>query len=223
MVKEESILFTLYKLACLGCINDKKLVSSKDLALLLKMSQQNASRRLIELEKLGYIERRVTNRGQYILLTQKGRDYLYKVYFDLNRCFKGEIEILMLKGRVFTGFGEGRYYVSIPYYMRKFKEVLGFEPYPGTLNLRLTPDSIKVRKMLEVMEGIGIPGYRNKFRRYGGVKCFKASIEGEIEGAVLLIERTHYGPDVIEIISPYNLREKLGLSDGSLVKVFITF
>lgn len=41
-------------------------------------------------------------------------------------------------GRVFSGVGEGSFYVSL--YSKKFLEKLGFRPYPGTLNLRLVND-----------------------------------------------------------------------------------
>lgn len=61
---------------------------------------------------------------------------------------------------------------------------------------------------------------------YGSVKCFKAIIENEVgtaEGAVLLIEKTRHGPEILEVISPVNLRERLILDDGDevYVKVFI--
>ncbi|MEM0320001.1 MAG: DUF120 domain-containing protein, partial [Candidatus Nezhaarchaeales archaeon] len=40
-----------------------------------------------------------------------------------------------------------------------------------------------------------------------------------IDAAVLLIERTHYGRDTIEIIAPINLRQALKLKDGDKVSV----
>ncbi len=37
-----------------------------------------------------------------------------------------------------------------------------------------------------------------------------------------MIERTHHGPDVIEVISPYKLRDRLGLKDGDDIEVLVT-
>ena len=128
---------------------------------------------------------------------------------------------MVLRGKVFTGFGEGAYYVSLPGYRRQFVERLGFEPYPGTLNLRLDRESLRLRRKLELMEGIVIDGFTHGGRRYGAVKCFRARVEGRVRGAVLLIERTHYGPDVLEVIAPVNLREALGLRDGDWVSVSV--
>ena len=128
---------------------------------------------------------------------------------------------MTLRGVVFSGLGEGKYYMSIPYYVKQFEEKLGFKPYPGTLNIRLDCQSIKNRKVLERLPGILIRGFRNKQREYGGAKVFKAIINDRVKGAVLLIERTHYGPDVLEIISKENLRKALRLKNGDIICVKI--
>ncbi len=38
----------------------------------------------------------------------------------------------------------------------------------------------------------------------------------------MLIERTHHGPDTIEVISPYKLRDRLSLRDGDEIEVLVT-
>jgi riboflavin kinase len=52
----------------------------------------------------------------------------------------------------------------------------------------------------------------------GSLKCFPCLINGA-HGAIAIPERTHHGPEVLEIISPFNLRDRLGLKDGDCVKV----
>ena len=54
-----------------------------------------------------------------------------------------------LAGRVFTGQGEGKKYVSLSWVKHQIKEKLGFDPYPGTLNLRLDEENAKHRVVLE--------------------------------------------------------------------------
>ena len=44
---------------------------------------------------------------------------------------------MKLFGRVVSGKGEGKYYMSLPPYKEKFKNILEFEPYEGTLNIKL--------------------------------------------------------------------------------------
>lgn len=85
----------------------------------------------------------------------------------------------------------------------------------------MKPEYVKYRLYLDALPGIYIEGFSNGVRTYGGVKCFRAMIQG-LPGAVLLIERTHHGPDTIEVISPYKLRDKLGLKDGDEIEVLVT-
>ena len=143
---------------------------------------------------------------------------LEKFYFELKALLNRDFEnILILRGRVFSGLGEGRYYVSLEPYRKQFIEKLGFDPYPGTLNIKLEPECIKYRKILDNIEGIIIEPFKNGKRTYGGGRAFKALIQGKILGAIIIPERTHYGPDVVEIISPVCLRKTLKLRDGDMV------
>ena len=47
---------------------------------------------------------------------------------------------LRVTGRVVRGLGVGGKYVAHPYYSRRFREILGCNPYPGTLNLDTDTD-----------------------------------------------------------------------------------
>jgi riboflavin kinase len=42
-----------------------------------------------------------------------------------------------------------------------------------------------------------------------------------VNGAVLLVNRTHYDETVLELIAPVNLRETLKIRDGDKIKVKI--
>lgn len=220
-MKKYEIIELLLNLARLGALRREIFISTKKLAKELGISRQSVHRKIKELERRELIARRLTARGQYVKITQKGEDVLRSFHHELE-ILLGEVGILNLEGRVFTGIGEGAYYVSHPFYEKQFIEKLGFKPHPGTLNIRLTPESMKNRKKLESMKGILVEGFVNKGRSYGGVKCFKALINGSVKGGILLIERTHYGPDVIEVIAPVNLRERLKLRDGDLVRVEVS-
>jgi riboflavin kinase len=68
------------------------------------------------------------------------------------------------------------------------------------------------------MRGVEIAGFSSGDRTFGSLRCFPCWISG-IEGAVIIPERSHYGFDILEIISPKNLRKALSLNDGDEVKV----
>jgi len=211
--------FTLLHLARRGGLRKGVFISTPELAKDLGVSQQTASRRILDLEAKGYIKRSVTRKGQVIVITEKGADLLRAVYVALHDSISEALKSVIITGEVFTGLGEGAYYVSLDGYRRQIREKLGFDPYPGTLNLKLTePSDLYFREMLNHRAGILIKGFSNGKRTYGSAKAFKARVK-DIEAAVLLIERTHYGMDILEVIAPVNLRQALGLKDGDRVSV----
>lgn len=124
---------------------------------------------------------------------------------------------LSFEGRIYSGKGTGKTFVALPWVQTQIEQKLGFTPYPGTLNIRLTEEAKLKRKILEPKKGLRIEpqtGY------YAGV-LFKASIEC-LECAVVVPLMPNYPSDVLEVISPLYLRGKLGLMDGSLVTVCVT-
>ena len=125
-----------------------------------------------------------------------------------------------MEGRLFTGLGEGSYYTSKRPYKKAFYRKLKIDPFPGTLNLRLEDEKYeKINLRLSKLKGTYIPGFQDQSRTYGPVKCFKAIIEDEYEGAQMFAIRSHYEKNVIEIISSFHLRKELNINDGDLVKV----
>ena len=192
-------------------------ISSKELAEKIGQSVQTAARKLKELEEEGLIERTLTKDGQFVVITEKGKELLYKEYLDYKRIFEGEGEIV-IRGKVFSGLGEGRYYVSLEGYKKQFEEKLGFTPYPGTLNIKIPREQMFFRTKLDEEEGILIEGFKTAERTFGEVKAFKCRING-IEGAVVIPKRTHYPKDVLEVIAPVKLRDVLKLKDGDWVEV----
>jgi riboflavin kinase len=119
-----------------------------------------------------------------------------------------------LSGTVFSGGGEGKRFLELPWAKRQVEEKLGFAPYPGTLNVKLSEESVKRRKLLEKAPSIKIcpaEGYCKGL-------LFKAFI-GTLNCAVVIPEVAGYPKDVLEIIATVNLREKLQLEDGTEVTV----
>ena len=181
---------------------------------------QNIFKIINRLAEDGLVIKSTVNGQLVIKFTQRASEALQFV-IDTIRHYLDERLVVRLVGNVVSGLGEGSFYMSLDGYVKQFVEKLGFKPYPGTLNIRLKPEYIKYRLYLDALPGIYIEGFSNGVRTYGGVKCFRATIRG-LPGAVLVIERTHHGPDTIEVISPYKLRDALGLRDGDEVEVLVT-
>jgi riboflavin kinase, archaea type len=215
---------TLIELLELGAKDRPISITTTELGLKLGKSQQLASKHLEEMEREGMVERIRSGGKTYVKLTKKGISAGAVLYSSLSRVYaKKESEKLELVGTVFSGLGEGAYYVSMKGYRKQFLAKLGFEPFPGTMNLRLTlPVYRKVRRDLETMKGIHIDGFKDGKRTFGGAECFRATLNGKAEGAVLIIERTIHDDTVLEIISPVNLRKQFKLKDGDEMTVSVS-
>lgn len=129
-----------------------------------------------------------------------------------------ECRVVRLKGRVFSGLGEGSYYMSI--YARSFARVLGFRPYPGTLNVRLNEESARIYESCTGSKGSPIvvepPDLGGD--RLARVRVWPATIRG-VSVYIVRPDVTVYTGRVLEVIAADYLRELLGLSDGDLVEI----
>jgi riboflavin kinase len=119
-------------------------------------------------------------------------------------------------GKVFSGKGGGKNFLELDWVKRQINAVLGFTPYAGTLNIWLSDKSVARRKLLEKAASMTVypaEGYSNG-------KLFKAFI-GMLECAIVIPEVAGYPTDVLEIIAPVNLRQKLQLADGDEIEVAV--
>jgi len=196
-------------------------VSTEYFAEKMGMSQQTASRYLIQLERERWIKRTIMPEGCLIKIADTGMTQLNTLHANLRMMLEAKYPAsVTLEGTVFTGIGEGAYYITKEGYRKQFVEKLGYDPYPGTLNIKLTSDyDIKARAELEAYPAMEIQGFKNENRTYGPVKCYPVIISNKAKGAILFALRTHYDASVIEIIAPNFLRQQLKLKDGHKVKV----
>ncbi len=213
----------LYKLAEMGAYEREVAVPTGTFARGLGLSQQTASRRLIDLERQGLIERSADGRVQKVKMTKQGINSLMELHRVLKPVFEAPRQELHIEAVVFSGLSEGSYYMSMEGYRKQFKSKLGFDPFPGTLNLRVAKDSAAQRRELDGYPFVGIEGFADKERTYGGARCYPAIVGDKVKGAIVVPIRAHYGEDVIEIIAPENLRRRLRLKDGDTVDVRVPF
>lgn len=210
---------TLKHLALKGNIYDYNPLSSRELGKELGLSQQSASKKILELLEMELIARKMGARKQLVKITHKGMEVLRKEYSQYQKIFDS-MERVVIRGTLISGLGEGQYYISQDGYMSQFQERLWFKPYPGTLNLKIEGNELSKLQILKDHEGIMIEGFESEGRTFGRVKCFLTDIQN-VECAVIIPLRTHYS-DVLEIISRHYLREALKLDDGDLVEIIVS-
>ncbi len=123
---------------------------------------------------------------------------------------------MKLEGKLFTGMKAAQDYLSMKEYQEKIKDKTGFKPFPGTLNLKA--DKEQVKKLEKKTKKKRINSFQVKDKKYSGLTLYPVKING-LKAHYIDIDITDYGKDVIELIAPEKLREKLGLEDGDQVEV----
>ncbi len=213
---KKALIPVLKHLGLEGGVNDYIPISSRELASDLDISQQSASKKILELLDEELIIRRLGAKRQFIKITDKGLNYLRKEYSEYQRIFD-LADYITIQGVVTSGLGEGKYYVTQKGYMKQFKDRLWFEPYQGTLNIKISGSELNKLQLIRSLDGIAIIGFEDAGRTFGNGKCFLCDIQG-IECAIMQPNRSHY-ENVIEIISKFYLRDRLKLKDGDVVEV----
>ncbi|ASJ16647.1 riboflavin kinase [Thermococcus chitonophagus] len=204
-------LFLLINLAKRGAIGREIMVTLRELAKELNVSPQTVLRWLDELEELGYVSRKYSKRGTSVQIKDEGMKLLETLYEELSSALYRGIII----GEVVSGIGEGAYYVQ--QYAPLIREYLGFDPYPGTLNVKV----IFPKTIFDALcnaRPIIIPGFVKDGRTFGDVRAYRVRIDG-IEGAIVIPSRTIHPPKIAEIIAPVNLRKTLNLKDGDRIRI----
>jgi riboflavin kinase len=109
--------------------------------------------------------------------------------------------------------------------MEQFRERLGYEPYPGTLNVDLTSDSVRARAGIRALDTVPIDAWEDDERTFGSATCYAARLtaDGETyeDAHIIVPDRTHHDETQLEVIAPDRLRDALGLDDGDRVVVTV--
>jgi riboflavin kinase, archaea type len=212
----------LSELLLCGAKNNFVELTTGEIAKKIKRSQQLASKELLDLEFFGYIKRNKKSKKYTIKVTENGYQKVYDLYLFLKTAIESFKHIIDFEGHIITGMGEGAYYMSLKGYKQQFKEKLGYEPYPGTLNIKLNSSLyVEAKKEMLKYSSINIEGFSDQSRTFGWVKCYPAYINDSdnINSSILILERTHYDDSIIEIIAPFSIKEQFSLKNGDYIKL----
>jgi riboflavin kinase len=185
---------------------------------MMGISQQTASRRVSYCVDEGFVTRIHTAEGMLLQITDKGRQELIKIMTSLEIAFTPPQDEIVIRGQIVTGLGEGAYYIDI--YSTKLRNALGFKPHLGTLNVKVTDDdSRKAVSRMKNSPPLVLPGFRHKGRTFGDVICYRVKVNDELEGAVVIAQRTHHSEDILEVVAPVDIRQTLKLTDDDNIKL----
>ena len=119
-----------------------------------------------------------------------------------------------LHGQLITGIGQGKRFTRLEWARQQFMDKLGIDPFPGTINLVIgDSESMKVWNRLKGTLGVRIDN-PNDGPHDCDARCYPVSIEGQIDGAIVLPEVAGYSPLQIEVIAAKRVCDVLGIEDG---------
>ena len=124
-----------------------------------------------------------------------------------------------ITGKIVSGVKQGAFFTQLDWVQEQCLQKLGFKPFPGTLNLEIAHENMRIIEALQTQEGIELVPPDSNFCA-GFV--FPISIEG-ISGAMVAPAanvRVH-AKNIIEIISHLRLKDALGVEDGDWVTLTI--
>lgn len=123
----------------------------------------------------------------------------------------------VISGTVVTGTRRAAFFTRLDWVKNQCLDRLGFEPYPGTLNILLAEPDRQV--MTEIQKLPGVPLVPSE-----GDYCLSLVYPvqiGNIPGAIILPEESVrlHGRGIVEILAPVCLREILHVQDGDQVSL----
>ena len=119
-----------------------------------------------------------------------------------------------IRGQVVSGEGRGRHFTRLDWARRQFVDKLEIDPYPGTVNLIVEDaESRAVWDRLKDQPGVRIDNPNRGPQDCNG-RCYRVSIEGQVDGAIVLPEVVGYAADQVEIIAAMGIRDALDINDG---------
>ena len=131
--------------------------------------------------------------------------------------------MITLRATLVSGLGEGAFFIAIDWVRVGIERLVGFAPYPGTLNLRLDDDEAR-RTWQTIRNGPALalvppPPESCGGRLIGVVLASNTGALPDIPAAVVIPDATRHGDDVLEVVAPVHVRRQLGLGDGDHVTV----
>ncbi|MEW5922321.1 MAG: HAD-IA family hydrolase [Bacillota bacterium] len=128
----------------------------------------------------------------------------------------GNAPELKFRGEVFSGRGEAKGFMEIGWVQEQCRNAAGFEPYPGTLNLKVDADTFALIRRTAMSRGKRIipPGEAQGFCE---ARLLPLDVNG-IGSALIYPMVNDYYSDTIEVIAPVLFKKIPGIKDGTLLE-----
>ncbi|MET1101083.1 MAG: DUF120 domain-containing protein [Pyrodictiaceae archaeon] len=129
-----------------------------------------------------------------------------------------EKNTIIIRGKLVKGLGVGGKYVSHPYYSFKFREILGCDPYPGTLNIDSDTDW---RELASHCRPLVIESTNWNGVELGAVYVWRARVQGVDNDKITLIRplKSRHKPQVLELVACIELKPVIPSLDNIIIEI----
>jgi riboflavin kinase len=127
--------------------------------------------------------------------------------------------VISLRGVVTSGLGRATQFMGLDWVRTEIGRLAGFDPYPGTLNLRLLePTSVDAwRRIRQGPALVLVPPPPAPC----GARLFRAVVVPDLAAAVIVPDPTSHADDVLEVVAAVHVRRLLGLRDDDAVTLLV--
>jgi riboflavin kinase, archaea type len=126
--------------------------------------------------------------------------------------------MISLRGSVTAGLGQGAQFMSVPWVRDAVRRLVGFTPYPGTLNVTLDPDMTSEWERMR--DGRAVVLAPPTGQTCGAV-LVSVVVAPDVEAAVIVPDVTRHGKNLLELIAAVHIRSRLGLRDDDPVALLV--
>lgn len=129
-------------------------------------------------------------------------------------------ERMNIKGTIESGAGKGAFFTSLDWVVEQCERLLGWQPFPGTLNVRLfREDVVRLAEIFSQKDLELVPDNPD----FCSAALKRVRVNGIPAAIVFPSEDVRiHSRDVIEIMAECGIKEVLGLEDGDEVTVSVS-
>ena len=129
------------------------------------------------------------------------------------------VPMSVIRGKVVSGSGKAAFFTRLEWVKVQCLQKLGFEPYPGTLNVDVFTENLAETEHLRNQKAIELNPADPNFCR---ARVIEVSVNG-IDAALIIPEKNVriHGNQTLEVLAPVMLKAALGIDDGDTVEIAI--
>lgn len=121
----------------------------------------------------------------------------------------------VVSGIVQDGLGQGSSFTQLDWVRQQFREKLGFDPHPGTLNVHVQD----VGTLAEWQACPGIP--IEPASGFCAARCYRVELNGQMIAGWIIPVVPGYPDDLMELMAPMSLRQAFALKTGDVISIKI--